>query len=305
VTVVIIGGWTLLIAETVLVVTMFVLRDAGDDAAGRGMGRAMSILTALPLAAAAALFMWGQRGGPRSALWAGFGLMALPLAAVARIGMARVVRRFDLSTGHAHYRAFEDDRLTRLAKAIEADDTNGVRELLAEGIVDFTARNRGGRTILGVAVEHALERTASPAAVESVRLLLAAGARPLPNVIQAEALAAEPDAHLLVAHVFGDNGPNALHLLDVLLEAGADVNTRDHDGQPLYLAPFLTRAKVEVLARHGADFSALDTREDRAGWTAAMVAAQLGNEDLVRFFLEHGVSADHVAPGGLTLAKLR
>jgi ankyrin repeat protein len=304
VSLVIIAGWTLLVAEVVVVASMFVLRDAGDDAAGRGVGRALSLLAGLALLVAGSLFVWGQRGGPRAMLWAGLVLMALPLVVVARNAASAGFRRIDLATGHARHRAFADAHLTRVARAIEAEDIDAVRALLAEGAVDFDARNRGGQTILGVAVAHALARMATPAAAESVRLLLAAGAGPAPNVIRHDPIAAEPDAHLLVAHVFDSNAPNALSVLDLLLGAGADANARDHAGQPLYFAPFLTRPKVDVLARHGADFSALDTREDRTGWTAAMVAAQLGNEDLVRFFLDHGVRADHVAPDGMTLAKI-
>ena len=304
VSVAIVAGWVLLVAEAVIVASMFVLRDAGDDAAGRGVGRALSVLLGAALLAAGSLFVWGQRGGPRVALWARLGLMALPIIAIVRARTSGALRRLDLATGHRRGRAFADERLTRLAKSIEADDVDAVRASLARGTVDFGARNRGGRTILGVAVEHALEPTATPAAIESVRLLLDAGATPVPNAIRDDPVMAEPDAHILVAHVFGSDGSNALPLLDLLLGAGADANARDHDARPLYLAPFLTRPKLETLARHGADFSALDTREDRAGWTAAMVAAHLGNADLVRFFLDHGVSADHIAPGGMTLGRI-
>ena len=93
-------------------------------------------------------------------------------------------------------------------------------------------------------------------------------------------------------------------LLDVVLAAGADPNTRNYEGQPLSFSTSITRPKLEVLARHGADFTAPDTRTDRAGWTAAMFAAQISQWDLVLFFLDHGVCADHVVPDGTSLRTI-
>ena len=51
----------------------------GDDAAGRGMARGFAVILGPILLVAAALFIWGQRGGPRPAFWAGFRIMAIPL----------------------------------------------------------------------------------------------------------------------------------------------------------------------------------------------------------------------------------
>ena len=65
-------------------------------------------------------------------------------------------------------------------------------------------------------------------------------------------------------------------LLDLVLGAGADPNMRNYEGQPLYFSSYLTLPKLEMLAKHGADFTALETtRDDRRGWTGAMFPAMI------------------------------
>ena len=264
----VIVGWVLLAIEGLFIASMFVQPNVGDDAAGRGMARGFAIVLAPILLAAAALFIWGQRGGPRAAFWAGLGLMAIPLFFVVQKKLVGAFDRLDRAQGQARYGKFADARLTRLARAIEKEDTATVRAVLAEGPVDFAARSQRGRTILGRAVEQAAEYEAGEASLEIVRMLLAAGATPVPNVIVPDSSQGERDAHLLIAFVFGGNYTNTLPLLDLLLAAGADPNTRNHEGQPLYFSTS-SRPKLEVLAKYGADFTAPDTtRSDRPGWTA-------------------------------------
>ena len=247
----------------------------------------------------------GTAQRPRPAFWAGFGVMAIPLVLMVFNSVKGTLRSFDLAAGEALYGKFEDRRLTRLARAIEKSDTATVRSIIAEGPIDFTARSRRGSTILGRAIEHATRSYEPSDAVESVRMLLEAEAKPLPNVIEPEFSQGDLDAHLLVAYVFGGNSPNSLPLLDLILSAGADPNTRNYEGQPLYFSTYLSLPKLEILARHGADFSALETtRDDRRGWTGAMFAVELTEYDVALFLLDHGVSAEHVGADGSTLRSL-
>jgi hypothetical protein len=301
----VIVGWILVGIEGLFVLYMFVQPNIGDDAAGRGMARGFAFVLGPILLLAAALFIWGQRGGPRSAFWAGFAILAIPLAVIVKNRVVGTFNRLDLAAGKALYGKFDDRRLTNLARAIEAEDLEKVRAIIAEGPIDFAARSRRGRTILGRAIEYATTHDASPKALESVRLLFDAGAKPLPNVIEPEFYRGDLDAHLLVAYVFGGNSPNTVPLLDMTLGAGGDANTRNYEGQPLYFSTYATRAKLEVLAKHGADFTALETtRTDRAGYTGAMSMAELGNWEIVGFLLEHGVRADYVAPDSNSLRKI-
>src|SRR4051812_20014521 len=260
---VIVLGWILLAIETALVLYMFVQPNVGDDAAGRGMALGFGIVLGPILLISAALFIWGQRGGPRVAFWVGFGVMAIPLAFIVINFGSRKIGELDRAAGKARSLTFADKRLTRLSRAIEAEDTATVTAILAEGPVDFTARSRGGRTVLGRAIEHAADYWSTPVALEPVRMLLAAGAKPLPNVISAEYYGGQPDAHLMIAWVFGQNYSNVIPLLDMLFTAGADPNTRDNEGEPLFISAQASLPVLEVFAKHGADFTATDTRSDR------------------------------------------
>jgi hypothetical protein len=300
----VIVGWILLAIETALVLYMFVQPNVGDDAAGRGMALGFGIILGPVLALSAALFIWGQRGGPRVAFWAGFSIMAIPLAFILINSGSRKIGELDRAAGKARSLTFDDKRLTRLSRAIEAEDTATVSAVLAEGPVDLTARSSAGRTPLGRAIEHAADYQSTPVALEPVRMLLKAGAKPLPNVISPEFYQGDSNAHLMIAWVFGQNYQNTIPLLDMLFAAGADPNTRDHDGEPLYISAQASLPVLEMFAKHGADFTATDTRSDRLGWSGAMVAAQLEKWDLIPFFLEHGVRADHRSADGTTLQSI-
>ena len=108
-----------------------------------------------------------------------------------------------------------------------------------------------------------------------------------------------------MAYVFGVNGQNMLEVLDLLLANGADPNTRNYEEQPLYFSSYSSLEKLQVLAKHGADFTALETtRMDRQGWTGAMYAAEMGDYDVASFLLDHGVKPTHVAPDGSSLRSI-
>jgi hypothetical protein len=64
----IVVGWTLLAVEAVIVVSMFVNPNMGDDAAGRGMARGFGLVLGPVLIASALLFVWVSAVGraPRS-----------------------------------------------------------------------------------------------------------------------------------------------------------------------------------------------------------------------------------------------
>lgn len=279
-------------------------RNMGDDAAGRGLATGWAMILAVPLLLAGGLLAWGTWGHQKAAFWVGFALVLSPVAfgAINRGGQAlKGVRRAAARAEHGH---FADGRLTRLARAIDRADTSEVRALLARGAPDFAARDRYGHTILGHALHRVVEDFYGNARSEPVRLLLEAGAPPRLDVLSAERTAASISAHDAVFHLFAVHSPGALAALELMLAAGADPNRPDEDGRPLYFSTYTTRAALEVLARHGADFRRLDTRPDRTGWTALMSAAHLHSWPEALFFLEQGVPADHVAPDGASLATI-
>jgi hypothetical protein len=142
------------------------------------------------------------------------------------------------------------------------------------------------------------------ARVSPVRVMIAAGAPVTSGMISAARTEASISAHDVVYHLFAQNTKNALILLDLLLSKGLDPNAVDERGAPVYFTTYTTRAGLEVLARHGADVTRLDTRTDRPGWNGLMLWAAMKQWDVASFFLEHGVSPAYTARDGATLRSI-
>lgn len=297
-------GWVLLVVESLFVASLLIARNAGDDAAGRGLGTIYGLVLGGLLAAAAAAFIWGQRGGPRVAFFLGLGALAVPLVFLVVSLGGRRLGELDRALGRARGVRFADARVNRAAEAVIAGDTSALQARLAEGGLDFTARNGDGRTLLGLAVERATDWGAVPAALASVRVLLEAGVPPAQDALAPARTPAEPDGHLLTTWVF-HRSPAAPQVLDLLLQHGGEKNPVDASGQPMLMSTEMTLPFLEVLARHGADLAVLDTtRTDRPAYTGPMTAAVFGNWDQVLFYLDHGLDAAYTAPDGVSLRTL-
>lgn len=293
-------GWVLLAGEALFVLMMLVTRDMGDDAAGRGLATAWGLVLGAVLLVAGSAFAWGQLGGPRVALYGGLLVISTPVLYGAYDmagGGLGSLRRWARQRSRV---TFADPRLSRLARAIAANDASAMRTLLAPGGVDFAARSGDGKTILGFAIEHAVDLFQGPAAVEPVRLLLEAGARPLPDVIEAEGEGPYAE-HRLVVWIYG-RGDQAAPVLDLLLAAGADPNARDRVGEPLLASTYARPPAVEVLLRRGIDVNAPDlSRTDRPRWSPLMTQALYQAWDVVTLLLDHGADADYRAEDGKTV----
>jgi hypothetical protein len=293
-------GWLLLAAEALFVLMMLATRDMGDDAAGRGLATAWGLVFGAVLLVAGSAFAWGQLGGPRVALYGGLLVISTPVlygaCSVAGGGLG-ALRRWARQRSRV---TFADPRLSRLARAIAANDVAGVRAQLTPRGLDFAARSGDGRTILGFAIEHAVEIFEGPIAVEPVRLLLEAGARPLPDVLEAEGEGQYAE-HRLVVWIFG-RGDQAAPVLDRVLHAGADPNARDRFGEPLLASTYARPPAVEVLLRRGIDVNAPDlSRTDRPRWSPLMTQVLYQAWEVVTLLLDHGADADYRADDGKTV----
>ncbi|MGE0443210.1 MAG: hypothetical protein AB7L66_07800 [Gemmatimonadales bacterium] len=296
-----VAGWVLWALEAVFVVLLFIQRNVGDDAAGRGMATGFAILLAPIVLAAGALMLWGRRGGPAAAYWAGLFVVSIPVLFSAwRFATGKVA-----SFGRAAYRAqfgrFADPRLTDLAKAIDRADLERMRGLLSPGPVDYTARDPVGRTILGHAIFRVIGDYTNRGSIEPVRILLDAGAPAREDVMAPESTPANPDGnHLLIQLV----GARDTALLDLLLSRGLSADGVDSDGSPVLFSTYLSTPVLEVLLRHGVDVTVLDPRSDRAGWTTAMVRALFEEWDQAALLVDRGVPVDHAAADGTTLESI-
>ena len=293
-------GWILLAGEVLFVASLLLARNMGDDAAGRGLATAWGMILGAVVLVAGGAFIWGQFGGPRGVFYAGLVVLAAPLflfgASLVKGGM-RKMNRYAYAQSRV---TFDDAKVSRLARAIADNDTARVRALLAEGGIDFAARSRDGATILGYAITHAVETFQPPVAVEPVRLLLEAGAKPLPDLVEQGTEQGYPE-HRLVTWIYG-RGEQSVPVLDLVLGAGADPNARNYEGEPLLASSYTRLPMAEVLVKHGADVNAPDSsRTDRPGWSPAMVQALYQEWDVVNYLLDHGARADYVAGDGKSL----
>ncbi len=293
-----IAAWVLFTLELLFVLMLAVQKNMGDDAAGRGMATGFAIVLGPIVLLAGALLLWGSRGGPAAAFWAGLCIVSAPVVYGLVSGAAGLLEKAERSLGRAQQGRFDDERLTRMARAIDAQDAAALQGLLAPGAPDWQARDRWGRTLLGHAVARALEYDAGPGRPAFVKQLLEAGAPPAANVLAKERSPASVSEHELVYHLYGVHSPPALAVLDMVLAAGASPDVLDEDGRPLYFSTYTGLAALEVLARHGADFSRLDPRSDRQNQNALMNAVQMRQWAEALFFLRQGLSPDHVAADG-------
>lgn len=302
-----VGGWILLGLEAAFVCILFLQRNMGDDAAGRGMATGFAIVLAPIVLLAGGLLFWGtRRGGPSVAFWTGAFIVYTPVMFGAYSFVDGTLHQIDQAMGRAQFGKFDGaPALTRMARAIDREDVPELQRLMAEGPVDFAARDRRGRTILGHAIEHALKMyDKGPHAVEQVRLLLAAGAKPIENAIAPERTSAEPEGHLLLITVIGGRSDDQRALLDLLLSAGLSPDGVDMDGRSVLFSTYIDKDEVEILMRHGVNLQVRDTRTDHPGWSVLMNAANLEDWDLAQCFLDHGVAADYVAPDGQSLLSI-
>ncbi len=300
----IIAGWVLFALEALFVLSLAISRNVGDDAAGRGMATGFAMLLTPILLLAGGLFFWGQRGGPALSLWVGLLMLGSPvLFGAVNVG-GSLITSFDRAMGRAQFGKFNDAALTRLARAIDRRDTSQMRALLAGGTPDWSRRDRMDHTILGHAAYRVVEAWGDTAQVEPFRVLLAAGAPPALDALAPERTMRSVSEHDLVYHLYGVGHAGAVLALDTLLGAGASPNAVDEDGRPIIFSSYSRTPGLEVLARHGADLTVLDTREDQKGWTALMQATAQRSWDLALFFLQHGVPPDHTAPDGQSLRTI-
>jgi len=154
-----------------------------------------------------------------------------------------------------------------------------LKALLGRG-ADVNARDVEGNT--------ALLEAAANCAAEMVSALLKKGAR-------ADATNNNGETALLLAARPG----KSLETVRLLLENGADVNGRSHDGDtPLIVASSMET--VELLISKGADVNS----KNREGLTALMRAAQFQETEKARVLLEHGADVGAKNNEGATAFSL-
>lgn len=290
-------AWAFFAVDVLIVGSLFVARNMGDDAAGRGMATGFAIVLTPIVLAVGALLLWAHRSGSKAGLWASVLLTGIPFWFLLANILGEARSSLFGALRHSRSLRFPDPTLSAVAKAIEAKDPARVRALANGSRLDFGARNSEGVTILGFAVRRVIGMYRAPEDLESVRALLDAGAPPASDVLGPE--------EVLLEQVLGGNDPLAHELLRLLFGAGADPDVVDRfDRRPLIFSTYMDQPELEIFAEAGANLGALDTRSDRPGWTALMNAGYMRQWDQALFLLDRGVPVDHVGRDGTTLAKI-
>ena len=247
-------------------------------------------------------------GHPALSYWAGVGGNSAILSALLEAG-AKIQTR-------------DIDGFTQLHLAAERDRPATVKALLKAG-ADLNARANDGRTAMHAAASSIESNQQGMAAAAAVIVLLEAGADPnahddsgftalqLAPARSRGLLTALFDAHAgrrpMDPNARDAYGYTALHaaartnspeLITALLDAGADIDALDNEGNtPLLLAagptrreglnvppPSFSPAAIDVLAAAGADLEARDKR----GFTALHRAAIWGQTNTISALLEAG-----------------
>lgn len=206
-----------------------------------------------------------------------------------------------------------------LVAAVEADDIDEVRALLADGADIDVGRESDGLTPLLTSLimghdeitELLLDRGADPSIVRSGQTsplqIAVVGDRSADLVRRLLEAGADPDPP---APAFGVSNPlptavgvQRLDLVELLLEFGADPDGGEQLVSPLYLAAGLDDLRI---ARRLLDAGADPNRgaDEGAQLAPLRAAVAAGNVDGVRLLLDAGAERRTAVPTGLTLESL-
>lgn len=292
-------AWAVLAIEVAAVAALFLTKNAGDDAAGRGVATGYGIVLLPLILLCGGLLYWGQGSSSKALQWTALLVVSVPFLIGGGLWASNAIEEAGHRRRAANAGNFTDPHLTALAHAIDRHDRSAVQSLLQQSPkIDWTARNQSDATLLGHAIRAVLTDYGGTDSVELVRVLIAQGAPVSGDPTY-------PGIPLLQAIVDG-NTPGTIALLRLVLDAGADPNTPDRDGLPLIHVTHSWHGveKLKELAGHGADLRARNNRTDRPQWSALMNAAYMQDWDLALFFLEHGVAPNYQSPDGKTLASI-
>ncbi|GEM_PF-3154494 len=288
-------GWICFALDTAFVFALLVIRDAGSDAAGRGLGRGWGLILLPILLAAGGLLYWGTKSDSKFGTLTGTLMVALPfiLLAQGRVKGMRENARYEAQK--AEHGQFTDANLNAVAKAIDAGDTTALQELMVSfrgkgSALNYTERDQSGETLLGFAATRAMDYEGTIDKVAALRILLqngvpyAADAKKVGEDWSFEAITGVPDKFLEIAAI--------------ALDAGADPKQKArHDHYPIIMSYELSVPKIQLLVQHGADVHVLNER----GETTLFNMVRFKRFPQALFFLQQGVDPDIAASDGGTM----
>jgi hypothetical protein len=287
----IIAGWGVFALDAILVITAMVSRDAGSDAAGRGMALTFGLVgLAFVLAGGAGLYF-----SSRAHSWPGALGSIIPLAVPFMLffgaDVESYVHKIRSGLDSRKEGRYSAPAQRELAKAISTADFEAMRKILASRPA-LNGRDAAGYDLLSYAVmETHLTRTDEENLrnVEGVRLLLDAGMDPN------QAKDSDGGSTFAgLAYYLSQPTPSgyvadaaATEVFRLFLEHGANPNIL-RERQPLIFSVWKNLDSLRALLDHGAD---INMRDD-AGDTPLLFYLWNGRWDAALLLLERGADID-------------
>jgi len=241
------------------------------------------------------------------------------IAAVVVLGVSALVLLFvvgfwSLEKGEQHRRQFQAEldsgrwgfgqqpALFAVAQGIVKNDSEAIRTA-AKSVPDLQAPGRDGVTLLNFAVRQSWRR---PESVEAVKTLLSLGADPNYTNGSRDSLAMADAVH------------SSAPVLQAMLEAAGNANTRDAFGRPIILMNWYlgyyqnqARSRLELLLDHGADVNSTMPKDDSdsSGYPLLLYRTAMGVKDNpayadVLLLLQRGADPNRAGADGMTLGKM-
>jgi len=288
-------GWICFALDTAFVLALIVIRDAGSDAAGRGLGRGWGLILLPILLAAGGLLYWGTKSGSKFGTLTGTLMVALPFMMLAQ-GRIKTMRENARDREQkAEHGQFADANLNTVVKAIDAADTTALQALLvsyqAKGIaLNYTERDRSGETLLGFAATRAMDYNGTPDKISALRMLLQNG---VPYAADAQKAGEDWSFGALAGAQ-----DKFVEISAIALDAGADAKQKArYDNYPIIMSYQVSAPKLQLLVQHGADVHVLNER----GETTLFNMVRFKKFPEALFFLQQGVDPDIAASDGSTM----
>lgn len=283
-------AWSLVALEATFLAVMALNANLSDeDSAGRRLASGFTVAGALVLAALSGLLLFTSRHGSVGIVSAVIMALLLPvvLAGVPTIaGMLRPCGRRNRAV------RFAQPELTAVAGAIAANDVNTVFDLVRKR-PDLMSCDENGETLFSYAIDNALTNHSS---LEAIRALLDAGVDPNRHV--------SVEGKPVILQAFESASPISTELFKLLLDRGANPNTRDLYGVPMLHHTKGQFLKLKLLVDNAADINAVSDYQFQRGWTPVMALAMDEAYDEALYLVQRGAGVHHVAPDGASLISV-
>lgn len=299
-------GWLLVAFDLVIAASLLFGRKTGDAATSAFAPGFGAILLMIGVAGSG-LLVWGGRGAGRpGVLVIAAVLVGAPLIFALMLGASPrgVMGRTNLSIGERKSAVglvpqylYPDEASRKAANALLMNNYDELDTILrAKPAPDWTARDERGASLISLAITHAVGSSATERDIETLRKVIAAGAKP-----RADDLGINGSLMDMLARI--DGGPASV-ALGILIDAGLSPNTPMDDGRSVLFHPFLSVHAAQMLIARGAKTDVRESHGRTGDWSPVTYHAQQLRFPTALALLNAGVPGDYGTPPGAALADV-